>query len=224
MSNFEQRGTIVSRIADFSQGLLRSTLFGARVTSNPQQRLLDDAEKILNSWTSKGSVKEYTTSAGVTDVYAMEALNEAFRKRASDEGVVIQPSRAEVIHAGDLAWYANLSERYSDLCDTRDYRTERSARICGVISNTQGASPDQQRLVLNRQGFVASDPRDLAIAAAIEWILHERDLFEGYLIRTWVPGFVLDNRDGCVVVREENSDFLERRVVAAFGSPIIADE
>jgi hypothetical protein len=150
----------------------------------------------------------------------MEALNEAFRKKASDGAIA---SGAEVIRAGDFAWYANLSEEYSDLCDTRDYNEERRPGICGVISNTKGASPDQQRHNLNLLGLVASDPRDLAIAAAIEQILNQRDLFEGYLIRTRVPGFVLDNRDGCVVVREENSDFLEGRVVAAFGSPIIAD-
>jgi hypothetical protein len=166
----------------------------------------------------KTGVSTFTVPAGVTDVAAMKALNEYFRKNHSEFD-------RDAVDAGNLDWYENLPQRYPEHCQERDYSQARQITITGVVKGTKGQTCTTQGSVLEGESLVFSDPRDQALAAAIHACKHKRaDLFQDVWVRGSVPGFALytDRNNGVVVSRCDGGDDVGTYVVAASGSPYFA--
>jgi hypothetical protein len=152
-----------------------------------QKTSLQIAEEMVKSYAfdKNTGVSTFTVPAGVTDVEAMKALNEYFRKNHSE-------FNRDAIYAGDLEWLENLPKAFPAHCETRDYSQAREITITGVVKGTKGENSTTQVSVLEAKTLVFSDPRDQALAAAIHACKHEgADLFDGFWVRGSVPGFAL---------------------------------
>jgi|GEM_PF-3258289 len=188
-----------------------STSAGVTTT---QKTSLQIAQDMVDSYAfdRKTGVSTFTVPVGVTDVEAMKALNEYFRKNHSR-------FYRDAVCAGDLGWYENLPKAFPAHCETRDYSQARQITITGVVKGTKGENRTTEGSVLEGESLVFSDPRDQALAAAIHACKHKgADLFDGFWVRGSVPGFALftDGRRG-VLVRRCNGGCAFR--VAASGSP-----
>ena len=194
--------------------------FCCRIDGGQSRELLGDnllgvSEEMVKSYAfDKGTgVSTFTVPAGVTDVEAMKALNEYFRKNFPDYD-------RDAVYAEDLDWYENLPKKYPQHCQERDYSQARQITITGVVKGTKGENRTTQGSVLTDHSLVFSDPRDQALAAAIHACKYNgADLFKELFVRGSVPGFALDtNREhGACVYRYFDDDGLNG--VAASGSP-----
>jgi hypothetical protein len=180
-----------------------------------QKTSLQIAKEMVKSYAfdKKTGVSTFTVPAGVTDVDAMKALNEYFRKNHST-------LNRDAVYAGHLEWFENLPKEFPTHCEQRDYSQARQITITGVVKGTKGENSTTQGSVLRGDSLVFSDPRDQAIAAALHACKHDgQDLFKDLWVRGSVPGFALGPYQnlGVYVFR-----YLDDRVsndVAASGSP-----
>ena len=159
----------------------------AEVTTAPKTSL-QIAQEMIDSYVfdKTTGVSTFTVPAGVTDVEAMKAVNEYFRKKSHFW------FKRDAVYAGDLEWYKNLPKQYSEHCQERDYSQARQITITGVVKGTKGENRTTQRSVLKDESLIFSDPRDQALAAAIHACKHNgEDLFQDISVRGSVPGFVL---------------------------------
>ena len=148
---------------------------------------LELAEAIVRSYTfdEARGVSTCTIPAGVSDVEAMIALNEYFRR-------AIPRFERVAIFAGDFDWYENLPKNFPDHCKERDYTQAREVVVQGLVEATIELGRSEEGDALAEQGLVFSDPRDQAIAAALHACQHDgADLFQGLWARGAVPGFAL---------------------------------
>ena len=186
---------------------------GAATTT--QKTSLQIAQDMVESYKfdKTTGVSTFTVPAGVTDVEAMKALNEYFRKNLPNFG-------RDAVYAGDLDWYENLPKEYSTHCQERDYSQARQITITGVVKGTQGGNRTTQGNVLRDKSLVFSDPRDQAIAAALHACKHDgQDLFKDLWVRGSVPGFALRPNLHLGVCVFRYSDDVGINHVAASGSP-----
>jgi hypothetical protein len=179
-----------------------------------QKTSLQIAEDMVKSYAfdKKTGVSTFTIPAGVTDVDAMKALNEYFRKN-------LPRFDRDAVYAGHLEWFENLPKEFPTHCEQRDYSQDRQITITGVVKGTKGENRTTQGSVLKKDSLVFSDPRDQAIAAALHACKHDgQDLFKDLWVRGSVPGFALSTyqRSG-VGVRRHVAD--DDGHVAASGSP-----
>jgi len=205
----------ISRRLDGALKALRgeevSTL-GAATTR--EKTPLEIAQAMVESYKfdKKTGVSTFTVPAGVTDVEAMKALNEYFRKN-------LPKFNRDAVCADYLEWFENLPKDFPNYCEKRDYLQARQITITGVVKGTKGENRTTQGSVLSGDSLVFSDPRDQAIAAALHACKHAgQDLFKDLWVRGSVPGFaLLTNLDNGVVVCwcYDVSDL----IVAASGSP-----
>jgi hypothetical protein len=180
-----------------------------------QKTSLQIAEDMVKSYAfdKKTGVSTFTVPAGVTDVEAMKALNEYFRKNHSE-------LNRDAVYADHLKWFEKLPKEFPDYCEQRDYSQARQITITGVVEGTQGANRTIQGSVLKDDSLVFSDPRDMAIAAAIHACKHNgADLFKALWVRGSVPGFALRTRQDYGVGFCRFNDVVGRFTVAASGSP-----
>lgn len=180
-----------------------------------QKTSLQIAQEMVDSYAfdKKTEVSTFTVPAGVTDVEAMKALNEYFRKN--------QPGfNRYALYANDLAWFEKLPKEYPTYCQERDYSQARQITITGVVKDTKGESRTTQEAGLKNESLGFADPRDQALAAAIHACKHNgEDLFKDLWVRGSVPGFSLCTFQtyGVFVFRFFGDDVSYR--VAASGSP-----
>ena len=134
----------------------------------------------------KTGVSTFTVPAGVTDVEAMKALNEYFRKNLPN-------FKRDAVYAGRLKWLKNLPKQFLAHCEQQDYSQARQITITGVVKGTKGANRTTQGSVLEGESLAFSDPRDQALAAALHACkFYGQDLFKKDLwVRGSVPGFAL---------------------------------
>jgi hypothetical protein len=126
-------------------------------------------------------VSTFTVPAGVTDVDAMKALNEYFRKNHST-------FNRDAVYAGHLERFENLPKEFPTYCERRDYSQARQITIMGVVKGTKGENSTTKGSVLERESLVFSDPRDPALAAAIHACKHDgADLFQDLYVRGSLP-------------------------------------
>jgi hypothetical protein len=180
-----------------------------------QKTSLQIAKEMVESYAfdKKTEVSTFTVPAGVTDVEAMKALNEYFRKNHSE-------FNRDAVHADHLEWFEKLPQEFPAYCERRDYSQARQITITGVVKGTKGENRTTQGSVLEGESLVFSDPRDQALAAAIHACKHNgAGLFKDLWVRGSVPGFALftvQNRgvrvSGCCDAYDSNG-------VAASGSP-----
>jgi hypothetical protein len=183
--------------------------------SSTRKTSLQTAQEILDSYAfdEKTGAPKSTVPAGVTDVEAMKALNEYFRKNHSE-------LNRDAVYADHLKWFEKLPKEFPDYCEQRDYSQARQITITGVVEGTQGANRTIQGSVLKDDSLVFSDPRDMAIAAAIHACKHNgADLFKALWVRGSVPGFALRTRQDYGVGFCRFNDVVGRFTVAASGSP-----
>lgn len=157
-------------------------------------------------------VSKFTVPAGVTDVQAMKALNDYFKK-------YLPEFARDAVRAGDLDWYANLPQYYPNYCQERNYSHARQITITAVVNGREG-NHHTLECVLKKQSLVFAGPRDLALAAAIHACKnHGEDLFKGLWLYGSVPEFGLCTLpgDGVFVLNAHDVYHLHR--VAASGSP-----
>jgi hypothetical protein len=179
-----------------------------------QKTSLQIAEDMVKSYAfdKKTGVSIFTVPAGVTDVDAMKALNEYFRKNHST-------FNRDAVYADHLKWFENLPKEFPTHCEQRDYSQARQITITGVVKGTKGENRTTQGSVLEGESLVFSDPRDQALAAAIHACKHNgADLFKDLWVRGSVPGFALNGYRsfGVFVVRFVGA---YGSYVAASGSP-----
>ena len=209
----------ISRRLDGALRALRgeevSTSGAATTSLTTAKTSLQPAHAMVESYTfdKKTGVSTFTVPAGVTDVEAMKALNEYFRKN-------LPGFDRDAVDAIDLEWYENLPKEFPTHCEQRDYSQARQITITGVVKGTQGENRTTQGSVLRDDFLVFSDPRDQAIAAALHACKHDGpDLFKDLWVRGSVPGLALrTSRRFGVVVHGFGDDrvFID---VAASGSP-----
>jgi hypothetical protein len=183
--------------------------------SSTQKTSPQTAQEMVDSYAfdKKTGVSTFTVPAGVTDVEAMKALNEYFRKNLPN-------FKRDAVYADHLEWLENLPKKFPTHCEQRDYSQARQITITGVVKGTQGENRTTQGSVLRDDSLVFSDPRDQAIAAALHACKHDgQDLFKDLWVRGSVPGFALgtDQRRGVIVLRF--SAGFDNYYVAASGSP-----
>jgi len=183
--------------------------------STAQKTSLQIAEEMVKSYAfdKKTGGSTFTVPAGVTDVDAMKALNEYFRKNHST-------FNRDAVYADHLEWFENLPKEFPTHCEQRDYSQARQITITGVVKGTKGEYRTTQGSVLEGESLVFSDPRDQALAAAIHACKHNgADLFKDLWVRGSVPGFALctSQDHGVFVSRFIGDD--DRNGVAASGSP-----
>lgn len=179
-----------------------------------QKIALQVAQEMMESYffNKTTGVSTFTVPAGVTDVEAMKALNEYFKKYYGD-------FKRDAIYAGDLAWFEKLPQKFPNTCQERDYSQARQVTITAVVKGTMGESRTTQAGVLKNGSLVFSDPRDQALAAAIHACKDNgKDLFKDLLVRGSVPGFVLDADWGCGVYVGRFLDVCDDSFFAASGS------
>ena len=225
----------ISRRLDGALRALRgeevSTSGAATTSLTTAKTSLQPAHAMVESYTfdKKTGVSTFTVPAGVTDVEAMKALNEYFRKN-------LPGFDRDAVDATHLEWYENLPKEFPTHCEQRDYSQARQITITGVVKGTQGENRTTQGSVLRDDFLVFSDPRDQAIAAALHAcslkyggnIKHDgQDLFKDLWVRGSVPGFALrTSRHFGVVVHGWSDGRVSRFYgggdgddVAASGSP-----
>jgi hypothetical protein len=179
-----------------------------------QKTSLQIVEEMIKSYAidKKTGASTFTVPAGVTDVDAMKALNEYFRKN--------QPQlQIDAVCAPHLEWFENLPKEFPTYCETRDYSKARQITITAVVKGTTLVDRTTQGSVLEGESLVFSDPRDQALAAAILTCITGADLFKGLFVRGSVPGFVLHNLYDGVRFESHDGDGRFYRNVAASGSP-----
>jgi hypothetical protein len=155
--------------------------------SSTQKTSPQTAQEMVDSYAfdKKTGVSTFTVPAGVTDVEAMKALNEYFRKNLPN-------FKRDAVYADHLEWLENLPKKFPTHCEQRDYSQARQITITGVVKGTQGENRTTQGSVLRDDSLVFSDPRDQAIAAALHACKHDgQDLFKDLWVRGSVPGFAL---------------------------------
>jgi hypothetical protein len=155
--------------------------------SSTQKTSPQTAQEMVDSYAfdKKTGVSTFTVPAGVTDVEAMKALNEYFRKNLPN-------FKRDAVYADHLEWLENLPKKFPTHCEQRDYSQARQITITGVVKGTQGENRTTQGSVLRDDSLVFSDPRDQAIAAALHACKHDgEDLFKDLWVRGSVPGFAL---------------------------------
>ena len=178
-----------------------------------QKTSLQIAEEMVKSYEFDKGVSTFTVPAGVTDVDAMKALNEYFRKNHST-------LNRDAVDADDLEWFENLPKEFPTYCETRDYSQARQITITGVVKGTKRENRTTQGSVLEGKSLVFSDPRDQALAAALHACKHDgQDLFNHLWVRGSVPGFALSTYRRYGVFVDRFNDACGNCYVAASGSP-----
>jgi hypothetical protein len=145
------------------------------------------AQEMVDSYLfdEKTGVSTFTVPAGVTDVGAMQALNEYFRKHHARFD-------RDAIFAEDLEWFEKLPQEFPDCAQERDYSQARQITITGVVDDTEAETRTTQESLLREKSLVFSDPRDQALAAAIHACKYNgEDLFKDFWVRGSVPGVAL---------------------------------
>ena len=209
----------ISRRLDGALRALRgeevSTSGAATTSLTTAKTSLQPAHAMVESYTfdKKTGVSTFTVPAGVTDVEAMKALNEYFRKNLPG----FDRDAVDAIH---LEWYENLPKEFPTHCEQRDYSQARQITITGVVKGTQGENRTTQGSVLRDDFLVFSDPRDQAIAAALHACKHDgQDLFKDLFVRGSVPGFALGHNQNFGVRVDRRLGNYALRDLAASGSP-----
>ena len=187
----EASSTIETATHGFSivTGENESTSNAATTTEKTPLQLAND---MVDSYAfdKKTGVSTFTVPAGVTDVEAMKALNEYFRKN-------LPKFNRDAVCADYLEWFENLPKDFPNYCEKRDYLQARQITITGVVKGTKGENRTTQGSVLSGDSLVFSDPRDQAIAAALHACKHAgQDLFKDLWVRGSVPGFALGTHQG----------------------------
>jgi hypothetical protein len=157
---------------------------GAVTTQKPSLWI---AQEMLGSYefNRKTGVSTFAVPPGVTDVEAMSALNEYFRRNLPN-------FKRDAVYAGDLDWYEKLPKQYSEYCQKRDYSQARQISITGIVKGTEGGNRATEEGVLKKKSLVFADPRDQTLAAAIHACKYNgEDLFKDLRVRGSFPGFVL---------------------------------
>jgi len=152
-----------------------------------QKTSLKIAQDMVDSYAfdKKTGVSTFTVPVGVTDVEAMKALNEYFRKNHSK-------FKRDAVYADYLEWFEKLPQKFPAHCERRDYSQARQITITGVVKGTRRENRTTQGSVLEGKSLVFSDPRDQALAAAIHACKSKgEDLFEELFVRGSVLGFAL---------------------------------
>ncbi|MEY4669369.1 MAG: hypothetical protein RL518_2068, partial [Pseudomonadota bacterium] len=149
----------------------------------------------------------FTIPAGVSDIEAMEGVNEYFRKH-------LRQFERDAIVAKDFKWY-------EDNLPVRDMTQPREVAIIAVVQGTAGMYRASQEKILAKQGLRFADERDQALAAALHACVNGgEDLFKKYGVRGSVPGLALgSNQSGAVFVFRSHDVYDDYRVIAASGSP-----
>jgi hypothetical protein len=185
------------------------------VTLPAPKTSLDIAKEMVDSYAfdERTGVFTFTVPAGVTDVEAMNALNEYFRTN--------HPSfNRDAVYARALDGWEKLPNEFSEYCQERDYVQARQIRVTGVVQGTKGEYRATQERVLMEASLVFADPRDQALAAAIHACKHEgEDLFQGSSVRGSLPGFVVGTWQDVGVGVIRYPDDYRADGVAASGSP-----
>ena len=209
----------ISRRLDGALRALRgeevSTSGAATTSLTTAKTSLQPAHAMVESYTfdKKTGVSTFTVPAGVTDVEAMKALNEYFRKN-------LPGFDRDAVDATHLEWYENLPKEFPTHCEQRDYSQARQITITGVVKGTQGENRTTQGSVLRDDFLVFSDPRDQAIAAALHACKHDgQDLFKDLFVRGSVPGFALYTVPGVGVWVCRYPNGCDDDLTAASGSP-----
>lgn len=159
-------------------------------------------------------VSTFARPKGVSDVALMRALNEYFRKNFPDY------DRAAV-NNNDLKWYEKLPDEHSDYCQKRDYSKSSKITITAVVEDTTMKDRSPQSEVLQAKSLNFSDPRDIALVAAIHACKNNgEDLFKGKYVRGSVPGFALFTKVIFGVYVYEYFDGYGSADVGASGSPL----
>ena len=174
-----------------------------------QKTSLQVAQEMVDSYAfnKETGVSTFTVPAGVTDVEAMKALNEYFRKNHSKFD-------RDAVYAEDLDWYENLPKQHPT--HIRDYSEARQIWIKAVVKATRGKNRTTQGRVLADKSLAFSDPRDQALAAAIHACKHYgENLFENLLVRGSVPGIALTTNRYFGGVCWYDDDFDHFRVAAS---------
>lgn len=205
-----------SRLDGALRALRGEDVSTSAAAATAQKTSLQVAQEMVESYAfdKKTGVSTFTVPAGVTDVEAMKALNEYFRKHLFyfDRGAV---------HADDLQLFEKLPEKYPANCQKRDYLQARQITITGVVEGTKRENRTTQESVLKKESLVFSDPRDQAIAAAIHACKHNgEDLFGGLWVRGPVPGAAVHTSSTRGVLLNEYVDYNSAAGhLAASGSP-----
>jgi hypothetical protein len=190
-----------------------------RVPQNDEEM----AEMALASYTydPDTGVSTFVRPRGVSDVELMRALNKYFRENYPD-------LNRDAIYSDHLETYERFPKEHPLDCKPRDYsesssKSSRTITITALVSETTGKDRDDQEKVLKDAGLSFSDPRDIALAAALHACRNNgENLFKGKWVRCSVPGFALytDVNFGVRVFRYSGGDDI---AVAASGSPLSPD-
>ena len=158
-------------------------------------------------------VYTFTRPAGVTDVELMKALNKYFRN-------TYPHINRDAVYEGDLYWYEDLPRAFRAYCAQRNYSQATQVAITAIDTGTMCKDRISQEKILKSSFLVFSDPRDMAIAAALHACKHNgQDLFQGLWVRGSVPGFALGANQSYGVFVPGFSDGYDHYDVAASGSP-----
>jgi hypothetical protein len=167
-------------------------------------------------------VSTFVRPRGVSDVKLMRALNKYFRKQYPNY-------KRDAIYDNDIDWYDKLPTNFPDHCHQgRDYspdipKSSRTITITALVSGTTGKNRDDQEKILKAVGLSFSDPRDIALAAALHACKYNgEDLFKDKWVRGSVPGFALFTFDcgGVLVDRYVVVGVDAYGHVGASGSPL----
>lgn len=159
----------------------------ADASAEVKEILIAVARSMVDSYSFHNKTEKSTFSipAGLTEFEAIRALNVYFREH--------HPRfKRDAIYEGDLYWYKKLPEKYPDYCQQRDYSCARQISLQGVVKGTNGKSRAAQGAMLKADSLIFSDPRYLAIAAALHACKHEgADLLQDFWIRGSIPEMAL---------------------------------
>jgi hypothetical protein len=165
-------------------------------------------------------VSTFVRPRGVSDVKLMRALNKYFRKQYPNYN-------RDAIYDNDIDWYDKLPTDFPDHCHQgRDYspdipKSSRTITITALVLGTTDKDRVDQGKLLQDAGLSFSDPRDIALAAALHACKYNgEDLFKDKWVRGSVPGFALctDDDDGVFVFGYDVGR--GRDDVGASGSPL----
>jgi len=117
----------------------------------------------------------------------MRALNKYFRR-------TLPQFNRDAVYEKHLLSYEHLPNDSPNYCKQRDYSHASTVKLTAVDEGTEGKNRTTQEAILQQKGLVFSDPRDMAIAAALHACKHNgADLFQRCTyVRGFVPGVALE--------------------------------
>jgi hypothetical protein len=179
---------------------------------------LQIAQAMIESYTfdTTTRVSTFTIPAGVTDVEAMKALNEYYRRTFS-------ALNSDIVCEWDLECYENLPKEYPSVCQERDYSQARQITVIGLVNGTKKQNRTSKEEILKNASLAFADPRDQVLAAAIHACKNNgEDLFKGLHVCGSVPGFAIfyTRSHGIRISRSYVACYEKDESVAASGSPL----